>query len=156
MVERNEIVTEATTTERTEIERIRIQVLKAQADVVPSSEATYISTPLLNPTMATAFQDHPATPSTAKTLLLLTTSPRFDRTATKTSSKFAKSSARQEKLPSKESSIAYVFPNATEVHIDLTLANQHTTMAYQYALDRRMDKMESLMLQILKVLQKGN
>ena len=46
--------------------------------------------------------------------------------------------------------------------MDFLLANQHIIMAnqtelqaHQQALERKMDKMENLMLQILKALQKG-
>ena len=62
------------------------------------------------------------------------------------------------KLPFRAPSNAEAFPDATEVHMDLLLANQHTIMANQtelQALERRMDKMEHLMLQILKALQNG-
>ena len=90
------------------------------------------------------------TPSTAKTLLLLTTGPRFDRIAIKAAFESTKTSAGHTKqLLFEEPSTENVFPNAVEVQIDLIMANQH-------ALERRIDKMESLMLQILKALQKGN
>ena len=157
MVERIEPATEVAALERIEIERIQILVTEAQANVVPTSKAALISTPILHPAIAIASQDNLATPSTAKTLLLLTTRPKFDRTITKDGSESMKSSAgHTEKLLSKEPSTTDVLPNATEVQIDLILANQQTIMANQHALERQMDKMESLILQMLKALQKRN
>ena len=159
MVERIEIGTNTAALERTQI-----LVIEAQASAVLTFEATLISALMPNPTTATTSQEIPTTPSTTKTLLLFTTDPRFNRRATEASSESTKSSTRHiEKLPSEEPSTINVLPNATEVHIDLILANQQTIMvnqhalqANQHALERRMDKMESLMLQMLKALQKGN
>ena len=82
-------------------------------------------------------------------LLLLTIGPKFDRTTTKAIFESAKSSvAYIEKLCSKEQSRTHdnVLPNAAEVQMDLILDNQQTIMANQHALERRMDKMENLML----------
>ena len=124
-------------------------VAEAQVDVVHAIETTFISTPLQNltTTTATISQDIPATISTAKTLLLLTTGPKFDRTAAEATSDSTKSSAAHiEKQPFEEPSIANVLPNAAKVQMDLIMANQQTIMANQYALERRINKMENLML----------
>ena len=88
----------------------------------------------------------------------MTIGPRFERTTIEANSEFAKSSARYtEKVPSKEPSTIDVLPNAAEVQIDYILANQQTIiMTNQHALKRRMDKMKSPILQMLKALQKGN
>ena len=57
-----------------------------------------------NPTTATVSQDIPATPVTAQTLLLLTSTPKFDRIATPAISEPQPSSTSHsqhtEKLPS--------------------------------------------------------
>ena len=60
-------------------------VIEAQVDTVPTSKAATVQ----NPTLSTS-QDIPATLSIAKTLLLFTTGPRFDRTATEAASNSAK------------------------------------------------------------------
>ena len=92
-------------------------VTKAQVDAIPAVEATIISIPMQNLTLPT-FQDIPATRSAAKTLLLLTTSPRFDKTVIEATPDSAKSLATHtEKLPSKEPSRTQdnVLPNVAEV-----------------------------------------
>ena len=124
MVERIDTATEATAPEKTEIERTQTLVTETQANVVLKSEAILISTLMSDLAITTASQNNLATLSTTKTLLLLTTCPRFDRTATEVGSKSTKSSAgHTEKLPSKEPSTEYVFPNAAEVQIDPILTN---------------------------------
>ena len=153
-----------TALERTEKEKAWTLVTEAQADVVRMPTGTPISIPMLKPASAIASQDIPATPTTAKTLLLLTSGRRFDRTVTEAGSESAKSSASHtKKLPSKESSITDVLLNVVEVQMDHILANQQTIMDYQhelqanqFALERRMDRIENLLLQMLKALQKGN
>ena len=59
------------------------------------------------------------------------------------------STAHIDKLPFEKltRTLDNVLPNATEVQMDLILANQH-------ALERRMDKIEILMLQLIRALQK--
>ena len=92
-------------------------VTKAQVDAIPAIEATIISIPMQNLTLPT-FQDIPATRSAAKTLLLLTTGPRFDKTVIEATPDSAKSlTAHTEKLPSKEPSRTQdnVLPNVAEV-----------------------------------------
>ena len=118
-----------------------------------------------NPIIAIVFQDVPATPVTAQTLLLLTSTPKYDRTTTPAISEPQQSSASHsqhtEKLPYGDPSSVEVFQNAAEAQMDLLLANQHSIMAnqaelqaHQQRLDRRMDKMENLLLQILNMIQK--
>ena len=95
MVEGTETNTEAAALER-------ILVTGAQVDAIPASKVAIISTLVQNLTLPT-FQDIPATPSTTKTLLLLTTGQMFDRTVAKDAFDFAKSStAHIEKLPSEK------------------------------------------------------
>lgn len=111
MVKRTQIGTEATAPEGT-------MVVKAQVDVVHAAETTLIPLQWKNPTSATttASQDSPASPSTAKTPLLLTTSPKFDRIATEAASDSVKSSAaHNQKLHSEELSTANVLSNAAKV-----------------------------------------
>ena len=102
-------------------------------------------------------QELSATLIIAQTLLLLTSTPEYDRTATPTVSKpkqsLASHSQHTEKLLSRDPSSAEVFPNAAEVQMDLLLAKQYAIMAnqvelqtHQQRLDRRMDKMENLLL----------
>ena len=99
---------------------------------IPVPEAAPPTTPMPILALATTSQDMPGTPTTAKTLLLLTSRPQFDRIATPASSAFAKSlAANTDKLPSRAPSNAEAFLNATEVQMDLMLANQHTIMANQ-------------------------
>ena len=84
MVERTEPATEIAALEKTKTKRIQIQVPEAQVDVVFSSEAApHLHSP--NFATATTSQDNLATPSIAKTLLLLNTCPRFDRIVIKAS-----------------------------------------------------------------------
>ena len=96
----------------------------------------------------------------------MTFAPKFDKTTTPAIFELAQSSASQSlhivKLLSGAPSNAEAFPNATQVQMDLLLTNQHIIIAnqtefqaHQQALERRIDKMENLMLQILKALQKG-
>ena len=109
------------------------------------------------PITATASQEFPATPVIAQTLLLLIFTPIYDRIATPAVSEPQQSSANHsqhtEKVPIGEPSSAKVLLNATEVQMDLLLANQHTIMAnqaelqaHQQRLDRRMDKIEHILL----------
>ena len=85
-------------------------------------------------------------------MLLLTSTPIYDRTATPAASEPQQSSASHsqhtKKVPTKDPSSAKVLLNAAEVQMDLLLANQYTIMAnqakiqaHQQRLDRRMDKM---------------
>ena len=133
---------------------------------VTESKIAPQSTPMPQPTTATASQEFPATPITAQTLLLLTSTPKYERIATPTISEppqlSTSHSQHTENLFSGSPSSTKDFPNAAAVQMDLLLANQHTIMAnqtelqvYQQALERRMDKIENLMLQILKALWKG-
>ena len=164
VVERTETAIVVAAPERTETERTLILAIETQANVVLTPEVAHIPTPMLKPASTIASQDIPATPTTAKTLLLLTSGRRFDRTVTEAGSESAKSSAgHTKKLPSKESSITDVLLNVVEVQMDHILANQQTIMDYQhelqanqFALERRMDRIENLLLQMLKALQKGN
>ena len=124
MDKRIETVTEAAASERTKTERTQTLVTETQADVVPTSKAALKSTPMPNPAIATASQDILATPSTAKTLLLLTIGPRFDRVATEAGFESSKSSAgHTEKLPYEEPSTADFLLNAAKVQMDLILSN---------------------------------
>ena len=86
-------------------------------------------------TTATVSQTFPTTFVTAQTSLLLTSTPIFDKTTSPAVSEPHQSSAnhnhRNEKIPSEEPSSAEVPLNATEVQMDLLLANQHTIMANQ-------------------------
>ena len=100
-------------------------VIEDNANTVPGSETTLISTLVQNPLQAS--QDVLATLTTTNILLLLTTGPKFDKIASGAISKNAKSlTSHTEKLPSEEptSSLARVFPNANESQVDLLLANQ--------------------------------
>ena len=85
------------------------------------------------PITTTASQEFPATPITAQTLLLLTSTPKYDKTATLTIFEPQQSSASHsqhtEKLPSGDPSSTEVFLDAVEVQMDLLLANQHSIMA---------------------------
>ena len=122
--------------ERSKLERILILVAESENVVATAEfEAENLNTPMQNPTSATVFQDVPATPVTAQILLLLTSTPKYDKIATPIVSEPQQSSASHsqhtEKLPSGDPSSAEVFPNATEVQMDLLLANQHTIMANQ-------------------------
>ena len=88
---------------------------------------------MLNPATTTASQDIPATLTTAKTLLLLTSEPQFDRTVTPARSEPTLSSASRShhtgNLPTRAPSNAEAFPDLTVIQIDFILANQHTFMA---------------------------
>ena len=79
------------------------------------------------PTTATTSQDFPATPVATQTLLLLTSTPIYDRTATPAASEHPQSPASQnqhtEKVPIEDPLSAGVLLNATEVQLDLLLAN---------------------------------
>ena len=115
-------------------------------------ETTPLTSLMPIPASTTTSHDFPTTPTTAKALLLLTSGPQFDRIETLACSAFAKSleskSHHTDKLPYEEPSNADAFPDPAEVQIHLILANQCN-------LERRMDKLEQLMLQILKAVQKG-
>ena len=79
---------------------------------------------MLKPASATASQDIPATPTTAKTFLLLTSGPKFDKTTTQVGFESTKSLASHtEKLPSEELSTVDVLLNVIDVHMDLIFAN---------------------------------
>ena len=86
-----------------------------------------IITPMPNPVLATTSQDIPATPTIAKTLMLLTSGPQFDKTATQIHFESAKSSKSQShhtaKLPSGAPSNADAFPDPTETQMDLILTS---------------------------------
>ena len=89
MVETTELASK-----RTEPERTLTLVAEAEAAIAIFKPDTASSTTLMpNQATATASQDIPATPTTTHTLLLLTSGPQFDRTATPAHSKPAKSSA---------------------------------------------------------------
>ena len=98
--------------------------------------------------------------------MLLTIGPKFDRIASATISKSAKSlAALTEKVPFEElaSGPVLVFPSANEIQMNLLLTNQQPIMATQqqlmsnqHAMERRMDKLKSPMLQLMRALQKGN
>ena len=105
------------------------------AAVVFEPETTPPTTPMPIQASITTSQDIAATPTTAKTLLLLTSAPHFDRTATPACFVSAKSlesnSHHTKKLPSGAPSNAKAFPYAVEVQMDLLLANQHMIIANQ-------------------------
>ena len=127
MIVKIETITKVVALKRTEIKRTQTLVTETQADAVPTSQAALISTPLLTPATATTSQDNPATPSTAKTFLLLAARPRFNRTTTEASSKSAKSlAAHTENLSLEDPSKTQdnVLPNAAKVQMDLIVANQ--------------------------------
>ena len=109
-------------------------------------EAAPKSTQMPYPAIATGSQEIPATLVTAKTLLLLTSRPKFDRTVTPIDFEPAQSSASQSghtaKLPFKAPSNVDAFLDATEVQMHLLLANQHTLMENQCNMDRRMEYLE--------------
>ena len=110
-------------------------VVEAQISAVHAFEPALISTHVQNQATTTTSQDIPATPSTAKTLLLLTIGSQFERPTTEALSDSRKSSAAHtEKLPFEESSITDTLLNAAEVQMDLILANQQTIVANQHAL----------------------
>ena len=81
--------------------------------------------------------------------MLLTSEPHFDRIATLACFEPTKLSASQShhtaNLPSWAPSQVDAFPEPSKIQLDLILANQRN-------LERRMDKMEQLILQILKAL----
>ena len=78
--------------ERTELERINALVIEVEvADTVLEPKTAPITTPMPNLVSATTSQDILATLTIAKTLLLLTSKPQFDRIATPVYSKSAKS-----------------------------------------------------------------
>ena len=107
-------------------------VTEANVDIVPTSKATLVSTPIQ--TQIQASQDIPTTLITTNVLLLLITRPKFDRTRSEDIFESAKSlAAHIEKVPYAEPilSFAPVFPSANEIQMDLLLANQQTIMASQ-------------------------
>ena len=65
-------------------------VAEAQIGTIHASELALILTPMQNQATATSSQDIPVTPSTAKTLLLLTTSSQFEGISTNTVSDLGK------------------------------------------------------------------
>ena len=81
----------------------------------------------------TASQEIPATLVTAQTMLLLTSKPKFGKTAAPAISELAQSLASHShhtmKLPSEGPSNIEAFPDAAKVQMDLLLANQHIIMA---------------------------
>ena len=78
MVERTDFALE-----RSKPERIIALVTESEAVVaILELETAPITTLMPNPTFAIASQDIPTTPTTAKTLLLLTSGPQVDRTVT--------------------------------------------------------------------------
>ena len=72
-----------TAPKRTKFERTLVLVIETgnEAIVCEYEDAT-LRTPVPHPAIATASQDIPATSVTAQTLLLLTSTPKYDRTAT--------------------------------------------------------------------------
>ena len=98
MVKRTETITKVAATPEGTL------MTETQVDAIPAFEATIFFTLVHNLTLV-ASQDISASPSTAKTLLLLTTGSRFDRAATEAIFDSVKSStAHTKKLPSKEQS----------------------------------------------------
>ena len=95
--------------------------------IVSEPETASHTTPMPIQASTTASQDIAATLTTTKTLLLLTSGPHFDKTTTPAYSASAKSlesnSYHTEKIPSRSPSNANAFPNASEVQMDLLLAN---------------------------------
>ena len=135
--------------ERSVLERTIILVIEDEAVVaVFEHETAPIKTPMPKPVSTTTSQDIPTTPTTAKTLLLLTSSSQFDRTTTQAISDSTKSSTgATKKLSSGATLNVEAFPDVAIVQMDLLLANQHTIMAnqcelkaHQQALERRMDR----------------
>ena len=121
---------------RTELERMLVLVIETSNEaVISESEGATLRTPMPLPTTAIASQEIPATLVIAQTLLLLTSTPKYDRIATPTDSEhqlsLASHSHHTVKLPSGTPSSAEVSPNAAKVQMDLLLANQHTIMANQ-------------------------
>ena len=141
-------------------------ILVAQPETTPTiaeSDIAPQSTPMPQLAIASVSQEFPATPVTVQTLLLLTSTLMLDKTTSpavfEPHQSFVNHSHRTEKIPSEEPSSAEVPLNAMEVQTDLLLANQHTIMAnqvelqaHQYRLDKRMDKIKYILLQILKTL----
>ena len=106
--------------ERPNPERTPILVAEPEIETaVVESEIEPQSTTMPQPTTATASQEFPATPVTTQTLLLLTSAPIYDRTATLAASEHPQSPASQsqhtEKVPTEDPSSAEVLLNATEI-----------------------------------------
>ena len=125
-----------TVPERIELDRMLVLVIETKNEAAISEfEAAPLSTPMPYLAIATTSQEIPATPVTAQTLLLLTFTLKFDRTATPAISEPQLSSASHSqhtvKLPSGVPLNAEAFPNDAEVQMDLILANQHIIMANQ-------------------------
>ena len=94
-----------TTQERTEPDRTLILLTETRNEaVISESEAAPLSTPMPHLATATTSQEIPATLVTLQTLLLLTSTPKFDKTATPAVSEPQLSSASHSqhivKLPS--------------------------------------------------------
>ena len=83
------------------------------------SEVVLLSISMPHLATTTLSQEIPATPVTAQTLLLLTSTPKFDKTTTLTVSELQLSSTSHNqptvKLPSRAPSNAEAFPHAAEV-----------------------------------------
>ena len=94
---------------------------------VSEHEIASLSTPMPHQAIVTTSQEIPATPVTAQTLLLLTSTPKYDRIATLTVSEPQQSSASYSqhtvKLSSRALSSTEGFLNAADVQMDLLLAN---------------------------------
>ena len=106
--------------ERTEPERTLTQAIRdVNQPTIFELEDALQSTLMPYLAIATAFQEILATSVTAKTLLLLTSRPQFDRTATPVVSEPAQSSTSQSchiaKLPSRTPSNADAFLDVIEV-----------------------------------------
>ena len=106
--------------ESTELEKTITLVTHLEATVVAFElEILPPTTPMPIQTSIIASQDIAATLTTAKTLLLLTLGPQFDRTTTPACSEQAKSSASHShhiaKLPSKAPSHTDAFPKPSEI-----------------------------------------
>ena len=111
-------------------------ILVAQPETAPAIaklEIAPLSTPMPQRATATVSQEFLATLVIAQTLLLLTSTPIFDKTASPVVSKphqySANHSHHTKKIPFEDPSSAEVPLNATEVQMDLLLANQHSIMA---------------------------
>ena len=118
IVERIAIKIVATAPERTEPERELALVtdLVPERTFIPDLGVTPLTTPMPNLASGTTFQEIPATPTTAKVLLLLNSGPIFDKIATQAKSNSTKLLARHtEKLPIEQPTTSNVIPNAVDI-----------------------------------------
>ena len=95
--------------------------------VVSESEGAPLRTSMPHLAITITSHEIPGTLVTAQTLLLLTSTPKYDKIGTPTVSKQQLSSASHSqhmvKLPSEVPSSAEISPNAAKVQMDLLLAN---------------------------------